>query len=94
MIEIGIEAEFAALFAVAALGSSFFDKFEVETPTARKLLRWIIAAAATLGAYAMIGHWALAVLGLRSKRLRPPFAPAARRWGSSCTSGPGPRSAV
>ena len=61
-MEIGVEAEFAALFAVAALGSSLFDKFETETPATRKLLRWIIAAAATLGAYVMIGHWALAVL--------------------------------
>jgi hypothetical protein len=62
MMEIGIEAEFAALFAVAALGSSFFDKFETETPAARKLARWVLAAALTLGAYAWIGHWALAVL--------------------------------
>lgn len=58
----GIEAEFAALFALAAVGSSFFDRFEVETPAARKLLRWLLAAALTLGSYAFIGHWALAVL--------------------------------
>lgn len=62
MMEIGIEAEFAALFVVAALGSSFFDKFETETPAVRKLLRWALAAALTLGTYAWIGHWALAVL--------------------------------
>ncbi len=62
MMEIGIEAEFAALFVVVALGSSLFDRFETETPVVRKLLRWVLAAALTLGSYAWIGHWALAVL--------------------------------
>lgn len=63
-MEVGIEAEFAALFLVTALGSSLFDKFEVETPAARKLLRWALAAAMTLGTYLWIGHWALAALAV------------------------------
>ena len=61
-MEIGIEAEFAALFAVAALGSGFLDKFETETPTARKLARWALAAVLTLGASGWIAHSARAVL--------------------------------
>lgn len=66
----GIEIELVSLFALCAVSSSVFDKFEAETPVARKLLRWLIAAALTLGPYPFVGHWSLvplaafAVLGL------------------------------
>ncbi len=60
--DIGVELELGILFALAAVAGSVFDKFEVETPTWRKLLRWIFAAALTFGAFYWIGHWALALL--------------------------------
>ena len=59
----GIEIELAALFVLSVVASSVFDKFEVETPAIRKLLRWLLAAAITLGSYPFIGHLSLALLG-------------------------------
>lgn len=58
----GLEIELAVLFVVCAVSASFFDKFEVETAAWRKLVRWLFAAALTLGAAPFIGHWALALL--------------------------------
>ncbi len=58
----GVELEWAALFVVAALGASLFDRFEIETPAWKKLLRWALAAGVTIGAYQFVGRWALAVL--------------------------------
>ena len=58
----GLEIELAALLFLCALSTSIFDKFEVETAAWRKLLRWMLAAALTLGTAPFIGHWALAVL--------------------------------
>jgi hypothetical protein len=57
-----IDPELFALFMLCAVSSSLFDKFEVETPTWKKLARWSFAAALTLGAEFWIGHCALAVL--------------------------------
>lgn len=50
VLDLGVELEFGILFALAAVAGSVFDKFEVETPAWRKLLRWIFAAALTFGA--------------------------------------------
>lgn len=58
----GVELELGALFLMAVVGMSVFGRFEVETPAPRQILRWLLAAAVTLGSYAWIGHWALAVL--------------------------------
>ena len=66
----GIELELAVLLALLVLGTQVFDRFEVETPAWRKLLKWSILIALTLGLYQVIGHWAavvpvaLALLGL------------------------------
>lgn len=57
-----LEIELPALFLLCALSASVFDKFEVETAAWRKLLRWMLAAALTLGTAPFIGHLALAVL--------------------------------
>lgn len=62
----GIAIEFAALFLACAVGSSVFDKFEVETPIWKKLLRWSCAAFLTILTYLFVGHWALLVFGLLS----------------------------
>lgn len=62
-MDVGIEAELGALFAIAVLGTSFFARFEVETPPLRKVAKWAVVAALTLGTYAFAGHWALALLG-------------------------------
>jgi hypothetical protein len=59
---LGIELELGALLVMAILGTSLFDRFEAETAAWRKMLRWSFAALATLGAYAVIGHWSLLVL--------------------------------
>jgi hypothetical protein len=59
---LGVELELGALFLLCALGTSIFDKFEVETAIWKKLCRWGIATVLTLGVYASIGHWALLVL--------------------------------
>jgi hypothetical protein len=43
------------------IGHSIFDAFEVETEAWRKILKWVLVAAATLGLYPWVGHWALAL---------------------------------
>ena len=42
------------------LGSSIFAVFEVETAKWRKVLKWTIVCAVTIGLYYAVGHWALA----------------------------------
>ncbi len=58
----GIELEWASLFVLCVLGTSVFDRFEVETPPARKAAKWVVAAGVTVIAFAVVGHWALAGL--------------------------------
>jgi len=55
----GIELELFILLAVAIVGQSVFAVFEVETPPWRKVLKWSIVVAITLGLYGAVGHWAL-----------------------------------
>lgn len=57
----GIELELGVLFLIQTLGTSVFAVFEVETPAWRKALKWTLVAALTLGLYAWVGHWALAL---------------------------------
>ena len=45
----GIAFELAVLLSVAILGQSIFAVFEIETPPARKILKWAIVAGLTLG---------------------------------------------
>lgn len=58
------QAEWAALFVLCALGTSLFDRFEIETPAWKKLCRWGLAAALTIGTTPFFGHGALIVLGV------------------------------
>jgi hypothetical protein len=57
----GIELELAVLLALSVLGQSTFARFEIETPAGRKILKWFMMAAITLGLYRIVGHWALLV---------------------------------
>lgn len=56
----GVELELLVLLAISILGQSVFARFEIETPAWRKILKWLIVVAITLGLYNLIGHWALA----------------------------------
>lgn len=55
----GIELELAVLLLLQLLASSFFARFEVETPPFRKLTKWLVIHAITIGLYYWVGHWAL-----------------------------------
>ncbi len=57
----GIELELFVLLAFAIVGPGVFARFEIETPVWRKILKWTVIVAATLGVYALVGHWALAL---------------------------------
>ena len=65
MGELGVELELAVLLGMFVIGTQVFAPFEVETPPARKILKWLIVIALTLGLTRVMGHWAIAVpLGL------------------------------
>lgn len=55
----GVELELAVLLAIAISGQSVFAVFEVETVWWRKLLKWGLVTAVTLGLFVAVGHWAL-----------------------------------
>jgi hypothetical protein len=57
----GIELELGVLLAFAIIGQSFFARFEIETPAARKVLKWTMLSTLTLLLYRGVGHWALLV---------------------------------
>ena len=61
----GIELELIVLLLIHVFGVSVFDVFEVETPAWRKILKWTLLVALTLGLYPALGHGVLAIpLGL------------------------------
>ncbi|MCP3959061.1 MAG: hypothetical protein GY719_14515 [bacterium] len=63
----GIELELGFLLAVQVIGAEIFAPFEIETPPWRKILKWGLLAAITLGLYPILGHWSIlvpAALGL------------------------------
>ena len=61
----GVELELGVLLGIAIVGPAMFAVFEVETPWWRKVLKWTIIVAVTLGLHRLVGHWALvAPLGL------------------------------
>ena len=57
----GVKLELGVLLAFAILGPALFSPFELETPAWRKILKWSMMVALTLGVYRVVGHWALAV---------------------------------
>lgn len=56
--------ELGVLLGLSIFGSSIFAVFEVETPAWRKILKWAIVSALTLGLAQSIGHWALLLPGI------------------------------
>ena len=56
----GLELELLLLLLMTVVGQSTFAVFEVETPAWRKILKWSIVIAATVGLYGAVGHWSLA----------------------------------
>ncbi len=61
MTGFGVELELLVLYLVQTLGHSIFDRFEVETASWRKVVKWLLVLALTLGVYRFAGHWALAL---------------------------------
>ena len=61
MLQMGIELELIVLLGLSVLGQSIFAPFEIETPPWRKILKWSIVVGSTLGLYALVGHWSLAL---------------------------------
>lgn len=57
----GFELELTVLLFLHILGTSIFDKFEVETPAWRKITKWSIITLLTYGVYQLVGHWALII---------------------------------
>jgi hypothetical protein len=55
-----IAAELAVLLATAIVGPAYFAPFEVETPGARKVVKWSAVSAITLSLVPLVGHWATA----------------------------------
>lgn len=59
MSDLGIELELAVLLGLLLLGAEIFAPFEIETPAWKKIFKWSILIALTLGLYRVVGHWAL-----------------------------------
>lgn len=55
----GIELELIILLIIQILGSSYFAKFEIETPGLRKAGKWLFIAGVTISLYYWIGHYAV-----------------------------------
>ena len=55
----GVELELYVLLLILLVGTSVFAVFEVETARWRKVLKWLILGAGTLGLYSAVGHLAI-----------------------------------
>lgn len=55
----GIELELFVLLIIQTTFISAFAKFETETPLLRKLVKWFVIDAVTIGLYYALGHWAI-----------------------------------
>ncbi len=62
----GIELELFVLLIIQTVFISAFAKFEVETPLIKKLVKWFLIDAVTIGLYYLVEHWAVIfpILGL------------------------------
>ena len=58
-LSVGMEIELIVLLALAVIGQAVFAVFEVETPAWRKILKWTLVIAITIGLSRLVGHWAL-----------------------------------
>ena len=55
----GIELELGVLLALHLVGTSVLAPFEAETPPWRRILKWTVITALTLGLVPFVGHGAL-----------------------------------
>jgi len=55
----GIELELAILLIIQLLGTSFFARFEVETPASKKIVKWLLIHGITIGLFFLVRHYAL-----------------------------------
>ena len=55
----GVELELYVLLLILLVGTSVFAVSEVETARWRKVLKWLIRSAGTIGLYYAVGHRAL-----------------------------------
>lgn len=55
----GVELELTVLLALAILGQSSFARFEIETPPARKIMKWATMSVLTVALSRVVGHWSL-----------------------------------
>ena len=58
---LGIELELAVLLGMVVVGTEVFAAFEVETPVWKKITKWVIVIAITLGLFPLVGHWSAVV---------------------------------
>ncbi|HUM51805.1 MAG TPA: hypothetical protein PK431_08310 [Chitinophagales bacterium] len=55
----GIELELIILILIQLIGSTFFARFEIETPAIKKVFKWLILDAITIGLFYLIHHYAI-----------------------------------
>ena len=58
-MHVGVELELGLLLILQTVLITVFARFEVETPIARRLIKWLVIDVITLALYVAIGHWAL-----------------------------------
>lgn len=56
-----MEIELIELLVLQLLAFVLFGRFEVETPAIRRIIKWLIIYAITIGIYYWAGHWAALV---------------------------------
>lgn len=54
-----VKLELIVLLLVQLIAGNSFAHFEIETPSVRKIFKWLIMDAVTIGLYYLVGHWAI-----------------------------------
>lgn len=57
-MNLGIELELSELLILQLFAFVLFGRFEVETPAARRIIKWLIIYLITVGIFLWAGHWA------------------------------------
>ncbi|MBI3521063.1 MAG: hypothetical protein HY062_17115 [Bacteroidetes bacterium] len=57
----GMEIELLELLILQLFAFVLFGRFEVETSAARRIIKWLVIYAITIGLYCWTGHWAALV---------------------------------
>lgn len=56
-----VKLELIVMLLVQLIASNSFAHFEIGTPAIRKIIKWLVMDAVTIGLYYLVGHWALLV---------------------------------